>query len=363
MRVFGICSYPVEAAATRYRLQQFVEPLREQGVHLSISPFLSSELFKMQYAPGSTVSKAVRLAGAVFRRAFDLSVFRGQDILYVQREAMIFGPAVFEWIYQKIGRLPLVLDLDDATYLVYDSPTYGKLGRFLKFFGKTDRLIKRADVVVCGNRFIAEYVESKGARSVVIPTVVDTALFSPVERKNDVPVIGWIGTHSTFPMLRSIIPVLEKLAEKHDFVLRIIGSGLETIESKGLTIENLRWELAREVSDFQNLDIGLYPVFPAPNAPKEWNLGKSGFKAIQYLAVGVPFVMSPVGICAEIGIDGETHFNAGNDSDWFDALDRLLSSEALRIEMGAKGRNFSLRNFAVEAQTAKLIETFRSVLR
>ena len=62
-----------------------------------------------------------------------------------------------------------VLDLDDATYVSYTSPTYGGAGSALKWFGKTDDLIKWAAVVTCGNRSIAEYVESKGARARIIP--------------------------------------------------------------------------------------------------------------------------------------------------------------------------------------------------
>ena len=39
MRVLGLCSYPVEAAATRYRLMQFVEPLAKKGIELEASSF------------------------------------------------------------------------------------------------------------------------------------------------------------------------------------------------------------------------------------------------------------------------------------------------------------------------------------
>ncbi len=48
MRVLGLASYPVEAAATRYRLEQFVAPLAERGIELTIKPFLDSSLFAEQ---------------------------------------------------------------------------------------------------------------------------------------------------------------------------------------------------------------------------------------------------------------------------------------------------------------------------
>lgn len=139
-------------------MEQFVEPLRARGIELDIRPFLTEEQFRAFYKKGGVLGKAFGLAGSVLRRLGQLATARRYDVLLVQREAAMFGPAIFEWLFQKLGRMPLVLDLDDATYVRYVSPTYGRLGSFLKFFGKTDNLIRRASVVICGNRFIAEYV-------------------------------------------------------------------------------------------------------------------------------------------------------------------------------------------------------------
>src|SRR5213078_4639185 len=101
-----------------------------------------------------------------------------------------------------------------------------------------------ATIVICGNRSIAEYVSSKGARARIIPTVVDTEIFRPAcppanaggidteppanaaspdielpadaggtnkslhRTKSSRVVLGWVGTHSTLPYLESIFPVL-----------------------------------------------------------------------------------------------------------------------------------------------------------
>jgi len=339
MRVLGLCSYPIEAAATRYRLAQFIEPLAEKGIDITVSPFFDSKQFEGLYQNKSLIQNLFGVWKPLQQRISEISKVRKFDVLFIQREAMIFGPAFFEWIFKVIGKCPIVLDLDDATYIHYVSPTYGKTGSFLKFFGKTDFLIKRADTVICGNSYIAEYVEKKGAKSVIIPTVVDTDKFQPVEKsKNSIPVVGWIGTHSTYPLLTPIFPILEKLADKHEFVLKIVGAGVENIDLKDVRTENIQWSLEREINDFQSFDIGLYPMIIGSSASKEWLVGKSGFKAIQYMAVGIPFVMTPIGVCAEIGEPNQTHFNAQNDKEWYQSLDKLLSDLALRKEMGIKGR-------------------------
>ncbi len=358
MKVLGLASYPVEAAATRYRLQQFVGPLRERGIELEVRPFMDSRLFADFYRRDRLPRTAAGLVRASLRRAGDILAARRADVLLVQREAMIFGPPVVEWLSTKLGGVPAVLDLDDATYVPYDSPTYGRVGAALKLFRKTDDLIRWARVVTCGNRNIAAYAAAKGARSVVIPTVADTDLFSPAAKDGGdggVPVLGWIGTHSTFPFLRSIFPVLERLAETHRFRLKIVGAGAAQREGvAGVETEYLDWNLAREAEDFRSLDVGLYPI-----RPDEWSAGKSGFKSVQYMAVGIPFVVTPFGAAAEMGEEGETHLTASTQTEWHDALARLLADAELRRRMGEAGRRQALEFYSVPAQADKLAAALR----
>jgi glycosyltransferase involved in cell wall biosynthesis len=359
MRVFALASYPLQAAATRFRLQQFVGPLANRGIELSIHPFLDANQFKQLYSQKSWTRTAAGLVLSSMRRASDLFEARKADIVLVQREAMIFGPPVIEWLLSQAMKRRLVLDLDDATYIAYDSPTYGSAGRLLKWFSKTDDLIKWARIVTCGNRGIAEYVADKGTEARVIPTVVDTDIFCPVESRNrDELVMGWVGTHSTFPYLESIFPVLSKLAATHNFQLRIVGAGKEPVAVDGVQVKNLPWDIDREVTDFQSIDIGLYPIDASLYSGK-WAQGKSGFKAVQYMAVGVPFVATPVGGSIDIGEDGVTHFFASTHDEWYRSLESLMADEQLRLKMGAAGRAHVLTQYGLQDQADKLAAALR----
>ncbi len=363
MRVLALATFPDEAAATRFRVAQYIEPLRERGISIELQPFLSSKQFAEFYSGGGKASKIGGILRSSVARIAGLLDAKKYDLLFVQREAMPFGPAIFEYLYQNIGRMPMVLDLDDATYVRYVSPTYGRLGSALKFFGKTDKLIDRADLVICGNRYIAEYAERRGTPATVIPTIVDTEIFRPLDKDNDIPVIGWIGTHSTFPFVERLFPTLQKLAEKHDFRLKLVGTGREKIALEGVEVDCQPWSLEREVSDFQNLDIGLYPISVSGSASEDWLAGKSGFKAVQYMAVGVPFVMSPVGICGEMGLHGETHFNAETDEDWYNFLEKLLSDSNLRGQMGKAGRHHSLSTYGLGKHVSVLADALLAALK
>jgi glycosyltransferase involved in cell wall biosynthesis len=291
------------------------------------------------------------------RRIRDVARCGSFDALLVQREAMLFGPEIFEWLISELRGLPLILDLDDATYIPYESPTFGKVGSLLKAFGKTDRLMARACTVICGNRFIAEYVTARGGRAVIIPTVVDETVFKPIEAGNSIPIIGWIGTHSTFPMLESLFPVLARVAQRHEFILRVVGSGRRDVEVEGVKVENLKWNLREEPRQFASMDIGLYPILVSPSASSEWINGKSGFKAIEYMASGVPFIMSPVGICKELGEAGKTHMNATDTESWYTSLVQLLESAYMRRSMGVAGRMHFLKNFTVSQWSHVMAKT------
>lgn len=357
MKVLALASYPIEAAATRYRLAQFVAPLAERGITLTVHPFLDSQLFASLYRRTEMPRTALGLLRSALRRFSDAWRAREADVLLVQREAMMFGPPLIEWLATRAGRCPMVLDLDDATYVPYVSPTYGRMASALKWFSKTDDLIRWAKVVTCGNRSIAEYVKGKGTRAVIIPTVVDTEHFRPAERPpHDVPVIGWIGSHSTYPFLESIYPALQQLAHTCRFRLKVIGSGKD-VNVPGVEVESLEWSLEREIEDFQSLDIGLYPI-----VADEWSVSKSGFKSIQYMAVGIPYVVTPAGTCAEIGEPGITHFCATSHDEWREALARLLSDAELRVRMGEAGRRHALQHYTVQAQADKLAQALREAV-
>jgi glycosyltransferase involved in cell wall biosynthesis len=360
MKVLALASYPVEAAATRYRLEQFVKPLAARGIELDVRPFLDSRLFSSLYRRDDLPRTAFGLARSALQRALDVFATRRADVLLVQREAMMFGPPLIEWLSTRALRCPMVLDLDDATYVPYTSPTYGRLGSALKWFSKTDDLIRWAKVVTCGNRSIAEYVSGKGARAVIIPTVVDTDRFRPADAsaENDPLVLGWIGTHSTLPFLETIFPALQELARTISFRLKVIGAGRKDIKIPGIEVESLDWSLEREIEDFQSFDIGLYPI-DLERYGVEWAAGKSGFKAIQYMTVGIPYVVTPVAACAEIGTPGETHLCATTQTEWQNSLAKLISDRDMRRRMGEAGRLHALEHYTVAAQADKLARALR----
>src|ERR1700750_2108346 len=68
MKVLALASYPVQAAATRYRLNQFVGPLADRGIEMSIRSFLDERLFRSLYTRSALFLTATGMIGATVRR-------------------------------------------------------------------------------------------------------------------------------------------------------------------------------------------------------------------------------------------------------------------------------------------------------
>ena len=348
---------PSSAAATRFRLEQFFPALRAAGIEPVLRPFLDEEGFRVLYRRGAPLAKLRTGAQAVVGRTLDLVRAVGADAVLIHREAALVGPPIVEWLMTRALDRPVIFDLDDAIWVPYASPTYGALlSKLLKAPGKTHFTLGAAAHVIAGNPFVADYARQYNARTDIVPTVVDTAQFQPAPpTTRAVPVLGWIGTHSSLQYLRAIVPALTKLAARRKFVLRVVGA---TLEAPGLHVENVPWSIEREVADFQGLDIGLYPL-----VEDAWSLGKSGFKAVQYMACAVPVVASPVGVTVDMVRDGDNGFLAYDDDDWVRRLEQLMESPVLRRALGENGRAQAVERWSLAAHAPRVVDIVGSVIK
>ena len=307
---------------------------------------------------GEKARAALRALGG---RMGDLLRAREVDAVLIHREAALVGPPVIEWMLSRPLDRPLVFDLDDAVWVPYSSPTYGALlSRLLKAPGKTFFTLRAAAAVLAGNEHLAEEARRHNRNVHVVPTVVDTDIFRPVPRSNPVPVLGWIGTPSSAQYLRILGPVLGRLAERHRFVVRIVGAppgfALPGVPP-GFPLELWPWQGARELSDFQGLDIGLYPL-----VEDAWSLGKSGFKAVQYMACGVPVIASPVGVTSEMVRHDETGLLARNEAEWTEGLERLLGDAGLRARLGDAGRAEAVARWSLAVHAPRVVDILSRVV-
>ena len=338
----------------RYRLEQWDPLLRERGVEITYAPFEDDELHRVVYKPGQLGKKLQLVTRNLARRLSTISKARNYDLVYILREAALLGPPVFERLLHQ-QRVPFVFDFDDAIFVSYRSPSNGYLS-YLKFASKTKTFCRLASHVMVGNPYLADYARQVNDNVTVIPTTIDTAKYRvPPRKTDDGPiVIGWTGSYSTVQHLDTLRGALKKLAETEKFRLRVIGT--PKYEVAPVEVDAMPWRAATELEDLCAIDIGVMPL-PDDN----WSKGKCGLKALQFMALGIPTICSPVGVNTDIIQDNENGFLAATEEEWVDKLTRLLRSAELRKRLGDAGRVTVEQEYSAAIVAPRVYEVFKSV--
>jgi len=333
----------------RYRIEQWAPRLRSEGIELTFSPFLSARGMDVLYRRGHAPTKARETARGYLRRLGELGRLGGYDVAYVYREAALLGPA---WIEKRLARrLPVVFDFDDAIYLPAHAEA-NAAARFLKRPGKAAEVCRLARHVTVGNETLAEFARRHAAAVTVIPSTIDTDAYVVRARPpNPRPVVGWTGSGTTVPYLRPLAGALARLRERVDFEMRVIGGD---VEIPGVEVRCQPWRAESEVDDLRALDVGLMPL-----PDDEWTRGKGGMKALQYMALAIPPVLSPVGANATIVDDGVSGFHARGDQEWVDRIERLLKDGALRARMGSAARRTVEESYSARVHAPRMARVLR----
>jgi glycosyltransferase involved in cell wall biosynthesis len=350
---------PGRSPSQRFRFEQYLDWLRAQGVECDHSWVLDAEDDRHFYGRGAWHRKAWVGMKALARRA-GLALSPGltrYDVALVQREALFTGPPFVEAAVRRAGA-GLVFDYDDSLWLGHVSEANRSLA-WLKWAGKTDALIAQADLVLAGNAYLADHARTRGARVEVVPTTIDTDLYQPPPPRPPGPVcIGWSGSFSTLAHFQALVPVLRRVKARLGGAVRFTVLGDAGYREPALDLQGEAWRLETEIQDLSRIDIGLMPL-----PDDAWARGKCGLKGLQYMALGIPTLMSPVGVNVEIIRDGESGFLPRNDDEWVDRLCALATDAALRRRLGGAGREVVVSRYSVRAWRERYLALLASAAR
>jgi glycosyltransferase involved in cell wall biosynthesis len=356
LRVLAFSPVPFEGAGCRFRISQYQPYLADHGIDVTVAPFYDSAFFELVYEPGRFARKALSFAALAVRRLDALREATESDLVLVYREMFPIGPAILERLLAHRRRPPLVYDFDDAIFLPSVSDANRLVGA-LKYPRKVASIIRHSRHVIAGNEYLASFARRFNRAVSVVPTSVDTGQFVPsLQRSVEAaePIVGWIGTPTTAAYLRGLAGVLQRVRQRLPFRLRVSGT-TEPFDIPGVPVDNVKWSLPGEVALFNTCDIGLYPL-----TDDEWSKGKCGFKAIEFMACGVPVVAAAVGVNREIVRDGENGFLASSDDEWVDKLTQLLREPALRRRFADAGRRTVEERYSQRVNAPRLAAILRA---
>jgi len=353
-KLLVICPFPQGVAAgQRLKYEQYFENWRENGYEITVSSFMDMAMWKVVYKHGNFPAKVFGTFQGYFRRMLDIFRVYQYDLIYVHMWVTPFGSSMVERIFRSLSTL-LVYDIEDNVLMEKSN----ELNPFVKIFKsprKINYLIKTADHVITSSPFLNDYCLriNRNKSCTYISSSVDTDRFLPANcYKNEKKVtIGWTGTFSSKIYLDLLSNVFAQLNKRIDFKLRVIGNF--QYEFPGIDLEVIQWTKEKEVEDLQGIDIGIYPL-----EQNQWVLGKSGLKAIQYMAFGLPTVATDIGTTPIIIRHMGNGWLVKTDEEWIDALEMLVKNPELRRNIGEAARLTVLENYS--NQVIKL--TYLSIL-
>ena len=332
---------------------QYFDELIHMGFVIDHSPLINDQSLASKYNHGKY--PLFEIISSYAHRFLWIFKMRRYDVVWIEKEVFPWLPFWIEKIFLSFSK-KFVLDFDDAVFHTYDKNRWVII-RFL-LGNKLDRLIAASNMTVCGNNYLAARARVAGCNNVfIIPTVVNCEryplhLFNQ-QPKNELPRVVWIGSPSTVGYLHGLSNVLLSAFKVKPFVLRVIGADFQL---QGLMVEVCPWSESDEVRLIAESDVGLMPL-----TDSYWERGKCGYKLIQYMAVGLPVLASPVGINCEIVTPGFNGYLPRTDQEWVKSLLTLLNDTHKAQVMGLNGRSRVESDYCLQITAPKLCQLLISL--
>jgi glycosyltransferase involved in cell wall biosynthesis len=308
------------------------------------------------YEPGRRFRKAALLVRDTWKRRKAVDLAPAYDGIVIHREAAPMGPAWLERLLRRTG-LPLIYDFDDAIWVPSSGSANGVFSR-LKFPGKTATICRLASAISVGNEYLASFARQFNSAVHVVPTSIELSEYqvrAPVQAEGFI--VGWSGSHSTLIHLELARGALMRLGRTRKTSLLVVCSRPPDPAFDAVETSFIRWSPASEVDGVAGAHVGIMPL-----PDDRFAQGKCALKALQYMAIGRPVVVSPVGVNASIIRSGENGILARTEDEWVQSLATLADSESLRERLGRAARKTVEEGFSSEVASRRFANVVRQAL-
>ncbi len=279
------------------------------------------------------------------------------EVVAVAKEARAAGMTVFFEIDD------LVFDLEEyatnSNLLALPPLERDQLLRGARFYRD---MLDHVDHAIASTEGIAERFRRAGQTSVfTVHNALDRDLLAAAEappmRAVDAPVtiIYGSGTDTHDADFALAAPALARVMKNHPEVRLLLAGPLRVpAELNAVADRTVRLPLASYpdyLAALAGCDINL-----APLEPSVFNDAKSNIKFLEASALRIPSVCSPSAEFRRVIEDGATGLLARNQTDWEDAITRLVQDAELRQRIGAAAREHVLRTHHPDALVRRELE-------
>ncbi|MFZ4589878.1 MAG: glycosyltransferase family 4 protein [Ignavibacteria bacterium] len=348
-RVLVISKYGIQNPSYRYRIDLFTKDLENKEISFT---YLIN-----QDTPRENILK---------RLLYKLRLVISSEIVLIHR-FYEFHILLFVLIFGK----PIIYDLDDAIFIIRQNQFYEKEGLIKKYYReyirgsehyssqkrKTDLIVLLSKKIIFGNKYLSDFYSKYKFKTIIVPTSVSLPEVIKEHNEKDEIIIGWTGVTANTVYLNMLEEVFEELNIISTKKLKLkIVSGDSKYISKYIDTENIKWSLEGESETVMSFDIGIMPLHDDP-----FSRGKCAFKAIFFMSLGIPVVVSPVGANCELIENGFNGFLAKTNEEWVYYLRMLINDFELRKRTGENARNTIEKAYSKNANIGKIFNVIREL--
>lgn len=338
MRIFILAVGDKRRASSRLRVWDHVDWLRAQGHEVLTDYVMPPEVQRITFYAGWRIF--VRWPQWVWQ-------FLRSDRVLIQ-ETLLLAPLL--WI-KNWGKLRhVVFDFSDPV----DTIGIGMRNRLQRLGFAV--MTHGADHVIVENATYLVELRCRGidASQFYGPVDVDRYQASARARmtsEKTVVRIGWTGSPGTLPFIAPLFPVLDSLASTHRIELMLVGVTSVDYHFNDLSVKTHKWTEQDEFELVASFNLGIFVLENTERAKR-----RGAGKLFIYMAAGVPFVASNLGIAADLMRESEVGIPVNTLKDWESVIDNALSNDLGGIDMPLKGIRYAASHMSYQVYRMKLAE-------
>lgn len=296
---------------------------------------------------------------------------------------------LFKWCRLRYPHVKHIMEIDD--YLLSSARSNPAAGEAYRYGGDLAKIglqqMRLSDGLVVSTPTLAELYKPYAKNIHVVENTVDLKLW-PKRARNKNLTIGWIGAGSHDDDLGLLNGVVQNVLNKHNDVEFTIVHGVPELfkHKQGCEyLENPRHPLYKKMRrcpkcngidrvnwthNFKTID--KYPKWAAsfgfdiglaPLVDLNFTRGKSNLRWLEYSAMGIPTIASPLNHFVETIKNGETGLIVKNNTEqeWINAIELLIEDEDLRLRIGKNAHREVKENWSPRVMAEKYRKALRGI--
>jgi glycosyltransferase involved in cell wall biosynthesis len=351
-------NHTCNAGVVYYRMIQFANYIQDMtGISLAYSKYDPIDIAQ-RTAKWEVDMVGDKIAGYI--KDFDMLMEVSQISVW-QYIHTHMGLALF-LAYRNKWKKPILVEIDDDVFNVNPE----NLGSYGYYPGSNaeyyvENQIRNAHGVICSTKWIAKQMQKYNPCTWVIPNSIDFKVWDNLKnpQRHKGIRIGWSGSDSHDEDLKVIKQIVPEVLKKHKDVEFVFFGGCP----KGL-------EPSKRITVYRNfVDIFKYPhalkdkgidIGLAPLKDNLFNRSKSNLRYLEYSALKIPTIASPVEPFDHIE-QNITGIKAQEPSEWIQAIDSLVKDKEYRRSVGFNAYEYIKRENNAEINAKKYVNLLKDI--